>query len=113
MHALHVFLQSRYIELEHENEQWRQQLQGSRQLIANSVPVALPTVATEKAVPAVVKSDAHLGDPRALTLSHPLYRLPLPGSTQVAIMGGDDGTKPRALKSVTVTGEEIDDLYQM
>ncbi|KAJ5125056.1 uncharacterized protein N7515_008881 [Penicillium bovifimosum] len=102
----------RYIELEHENEQWRQQLQSSQQLITNSVPVALPTAAASIAVSAVIKSDAHLGDPRASTLSYPQYQLPLSGSTQVAIMGDDDGTKLRALKSVTLAGEEIDELYQ-
>lgn len=29
------------------------------------------------------------------------------------MMGGNDPTKPRSLKGVTVTGPEIDELYQL
>ncbi|KAJ5555850.1 hypothetical protein N7461_004320, partial [Penicillium sp. DV-2018c] len=108
-----VHKRRRYIELEHENEQWRQQLQNSRQLIATSLPAALPTVPAPIAESAVIKPDAHLGDPRALMQSYPQHQRPLPDSTQVAIMGDDDGTCPRSLKNVTVTGGEVDELYQI
>ncbi|KAJ5371604.1 hypothetical protein N7517_003610 [Penicillium concentricum] len=105
----------RYIELEHENEQWRQQLQTSQQLNPDSVPIALSTAPTELGVPVVLKSDAPLDDPQDLNLSltYPQYHLAPVGSTLGAIMGGNDPTIPRSLKSVTVTGVEIDDLYQL
>lgn len=113
IYFLLIFLQSRYIALEHENEQWRQQLQTSQQLNPDSVPSALSTTATELVVPAVLKSDAQLGDSRGLPLAYPQYHLPPAGSTSGSMMGGNDPTKPRSLNSVTVTGPEIDDLYQL
>lgn len=112
-HFLLIFLQSRYIALEHENEQWRQQLQTSQQLNPDSVPIALPTAATELVVPAVLKSDSQLDDSQGLSLAYPQYHLAPAGSTPGSMMGGNDPTKPRSLKSVTVTGPEIDDLYQL
>lgn len=108
-----IFLQSRYIALEHENEQWRQQLQTSQQLNPDSVPIALSTAATDLVVPAVLKSDAQLDDSQGLSLAYPQYHLAPASSTPGSMMGGNDPTKPRSLKSVTVTGPEIDDLYQL
>ncbi|CAI7575672.1 unnamed protein product [Penicillium palitans] len=103
----------RYIALEHENEQWRQQLQTSQQLNPDSVPIALSTATTELVVPAVLKSDAQLDDSQGLSLAYPQYHLAPAGSTPGSMMGGNDPTKPRSLKTVTVTGPEIDDLYQL
>ncbi|KAJ5817401.1 hypothetical protein N7447_009634 [Penicillium robsamsonii] len=120
----------RYIELEHENEQWRQQLQNSQQLNSqqlnpqqlnlqqlnpDSVPIALCTAPSELSVPAVLKSDAQLDDSQDLNLSltHPQYHLAPAGSTPGAMMGGNDPTMPRSLKSVTVSDAEIDDLFQL
>lgn len=111
--VLLILLQSRYIALEHENEQWRQQLQTSQQLNPDSVPIALSTATTELVVPAVLKSDAQLDDSQGLSLAYPQYHLAPAGSTPGSMMGGNDPTKPRSLKTVTVTGPEIDDLYQL
>ncbi|KAJ5953051.1 uncharacterized protein N7479_011464 [Penicillium vulpinum] len=102
----------RFIALEHENEQWRQQLQTSQRLSSDSVPLALSTAATELGLPAILKSDAPL-DSQDLSLAYPQYHLAPAGSTPGAMMGRNDPTKPRSLKSVTVTGGEIDDLYQL
>lgn len=113
IHVLLIFLQSRYIALEHENEQWRQQLQTSQQLNADSVPIALSTATTELVMPALLKSDSQLDDSQGLSLAYPQYHLAPAGSTPGSTMGGNDPTKPRSLKSVTVTGTEIDDLYQL
>jgi hypothetical protein len=112
IHFLHIFLQSRYIALEHENERWRQ-LQTSQQLNPDSVPIALSTAATELGVPAVLKSDAQLDDSQGLSLAYPQYHLAPAGPTPALMMGGNDPTKPRSLKSLTITGGEIDDLYQL
>ncbi|KAJ5238197.1 hypothetical protein N7489_008288 [Penicillium chrysogenum] len=102
----------RYIALEHENERWRQ-LQTSQQLNPDSVPIALSTAATELGVPAVLKSDAQLDDSQGLSLAYPQYHLAPAGPTPALMMGGNDPTKPRSLKSLTITGGEIDDLYQL
>ncbi|CAI7636643.1 unnamed protein product [Penicillium glandicola] len=103
----------RYIELEHENEQWRQQLQTSQQLTPDSVPLVLSTATAELGLPGALKSDAPLNDPQDFSLAYPQYHLAPAGSTAGAMMGGNDPTKPRSLKSVTVRGAEIDDLYQL
>ncbi|KAJ6159462.1 hypothetical protein N7497_003999 [Penicillium chrysogenum] len=100
----------RYIALEHENERWRQ-LQTSQQLNPDSVPIALSTAATELGVPAVLKSDAQLDDSQGLSLAYPQYHLAPAGPTPALMMGGNDPTKPRSLKSLTITGGEIDDLF--
>ncbi|CDM33225.1 transcriptional regulator family: Fungal Specific TF [Penicillium roqueforti] len=103
----------RYMALEHENKRWRQQLQSSQQLNSDSVPIALPTATTELGVPAVLKSDGQVDDSQGLPLPYPQYPLAPASSTSGVMMGGDDPTKPRSLKSLTVTGAEIDDLYQL
>ncbi|CAG7992110.1 unnamed protein product, partial [Penicillium nalgiovense] len=102
----------RYIALEHENERWRQ-LQTSQQLNPDSVPIALSTAATELGVPSVLKSDAQLDDSQGLSLAYPQYHLAPAGPTPAPMMGGNDPANSRSLKSVTVTGGEIDDLYQL
>ncbi|KAJ5153623.1 uncharacterized protein N7500_009062 [Penicillium coprophilum] len=105
----------RYIELEQENEQWRQQLQTSQQLKPDPVPIALSKAPAELGVPAVLKSNAGLDDSQVLNLSlaYPQYHLAPVGSTLGAMMGGNDPTMPRSLRSVNVTGSEVDDLYQL
>ncbi|KAJ5190017.1 Transcription factor [Penicillium cf. griseofulvum] len=113
IYFLHIFPRSRYIALEHENEQWRQQLQASQQLNPDSMPIPLSAAATDLGIPAVLKSGAQLDDSQDLSLAYPKYHLAPAGSTPGEMMGGTDPTKARSLKSVTVTGGEIEDLYQI
>ncbi|KAJ5781325.1 hypothetical protein N7457_006485 [Penicillium paradoxum] len=104
----------RYIALEHENKQWRQQLLSSQQQLSpDSLPASVPAAAAESLVQPIFGADSHPGVPQNLPLAYPAYQLPLTDSSHAAMMLGSEDTKPRALKSVTVTGEEIDDLYRL
>lgn len=64
-------------------------------------------------MPSVLKSDSQLDDSQGLSLPYPQYHLAPAGSTPGSMMGGNDPTKLRSLKGVTVTGPEIDELYQL
>lgn len=110
----HLVFHSRYIALEHENKQWRQQLLSSQQhLTPDPVSDSLPAAATDSGPSLVLKPDSYLGGPQVVPLAYPQHHLPLMGSTKGAIMGGSDGTKPQTLKGITVTGDEIDDLFAL
>lgn len=61
----------------------------------------------------MLKSDAQLDDSQGLSLAYPQYHLAPAGPTPAPMMGGNDPANSRSLKSVTVTGGEIDDLYQL
>ncbi|KAG0154449.1 hypothetical protein PDIDSM_17 [Penicillium digitatum] len=103
----------RYIALEHENEQWRQQLRTSQQLNPDSVPNFLSTAATELGIQAGLKSDVQLNVSQDLPLAYPQYHLAPAVTTPGVMTEGNDLTKPRSLKNVSVAGGEINDLYQL
>jgi hypothetical protein len=50
---------------------------------------------------------------QSLSSSYPEHRFELTNCTPGTMMQGNDATKSRSLKGITVTGEEIDDLYEM
>jgi hypothetical protein len=91
----------------------RQQLQDSQQANPHFTPIALLTAAAEMGVPIEPKQDdSSVGwqDPPA---PYPQPHIAPVNSLSSPTLEGLDATKSRTLKGITVTGKEIDDLYQL
>ncbi|KAJ5307008.1 hypothetical protein N7508_006023 [Penicillium antarcticum] len=98
-------------DLEREREQLRQQLQNSQQVNPHFTPIDLLTAAAEMKVPIEPKHDDSSGvwqDPPA-----PYPQEHTAPVNALSKLEGHDATVPRTLKGTTVTGQEIDDLYQL
>ncbi|KAJ6038501.1 hypothetical protein N7460_008272 [Penicillium canescens] len=99
--------------LEREREQLRQQLEDAQQANPHFTPIALLTAAAEMGVPIEPKqNDSFVGwqDPPA---PYPQQHNAPAISLSSPILEGLDATVSRTLKGITVTGKEIDDLYQL
>lgn len=99
--------------MEKEKEQLRQQLQCSRHTrpIDHRVPVPPPTAKMiEVSIGSGLNAESDIS--RNLVTSDPNQQLALTDFTPNT-MPARDATKARSLKSITVTSQEIDDLYQM
>jgi hypothetical protein len=91
----------------------RQQLENAQQANPHFTPIALLTAAAEMGVPIEPKqNDSSVGwqDPPA---PYPQQHNAPVNSLSSPILEGLDATMPRTLKGITVTGKEIDDLYQL
>lgn len=105
-------LSRRLDELEREKEQLRQQLQISRHRPSDHPAIALAPATAGMGVPLGLNlSDGP--DATQKLPSLPDHRLSLAASVPVTVSQGNETTRSRSLKGVTVTGEEIDDMYQM
>lgn len=108
---LHILLR-RLEGLEREKEQLRQQLQASQQANPHFTPIALLTAAAEMGVPIEPKDDPS-GSWQDPPVSYPQQHIAPANSLSSLTLEGPDVTRSRTLKGVTVTGQEIDDLYQL
>lgn len=99
-------------ELEKEKEQLRQQLQISRHRPTNHPAIAPVLPAARMGVP--IGPTSRAGSDASQSLApRPDHPLALADSSTSEMAQGNSPTSSRSLKGVKVTGEEIDDMYQM
>ncbi|KAJ5766008.1 uncharacterized protein N7511_003624 [Penicillium nucicola] len=99
--------------LEREREQLRQQLQDSQLTNPHLTPIALLTAAAEMGVPIEPKQDESSAGWQSPSVPYPQQHIAQVNPLSSPKLTGPDATMPRTLKGVTVTGQEIDDLYQL
>ena len=99
-------------ELEREKEQLRQQLQISRHRPPDHPAITPISPAARLGVPTGPNASAESDALQSLG-PHSNQHIALADSSSSAITHGNGSTKPRSLKGVTVTGEEIDELFEM
>ncbi|KAJ5321950.1 uncharacterized protein N7506_011080 [Penicillium brevicompactum] len=99
-------------ELEREKEQLRQQLQISRHRPSDHPAIDAAPATAGIGVPSGFNSNVGSEVSQKLA-SLPEHELSLTDSASGTTTQGSETTRSRSLRGVTVTGEEIDDLYQM
>ncbi|CAG8105567.1 unnamed protein product [Penicillium olsonii] len=99
-------------ELEREKEQLRQQLQISRHRPPDHPAITPISPAARLGVPTGPNASAESDALQSLG-PHSNQHIALADSSSSAITHGNGSTKPRSLKGVTVTGEEIDELFEI